>query len=326
MQGYINGIWLAESGGKLHPAICSNLRKWADEAVSCNFGVVLWTNLAELDPNEVEMLSYRNIIVNDHSVCATSNLYEYFLFFLNMGINGDKTAFALASDVLRMAILELADKNEYFIYADPNDVLFLNLKDNLSNLQRKIGNIPFGFSFYVEQINEKLYHTRNDVLIAHKCLNPNFFKDYLAAYLNHIKINHTRYFMPTSDAQAQKLAREISCQTGDAFFKILLRKPYATVRATFGKYECLYPIVNILAHLPHERNAEYSNTWLPLRTLVEEKEQLRLLGVKSVDFPSTIKPVVFSSGSTEELKVSDSKNPSDLPSGGKLTLKKGFLL
>lgn len=326
MRGYINGIWLAKPGGKLHPAICPNLEKWAAEAISCDFGVVLWTNLAEIEPREVEKLISRNITVKDHSICASSNLYKYFLFFLNKGINGDKTAFALASDVLRMAILELANENEYFIYADPNDVFFADLKNSLSKLPSIIGNIRFGFSFYVEPINEKLYHVRNDVLIAHKRLKPRFFKDYLDAYLKHITSNHTRYFKPTSDAQAQELARAISNQTGDAFFKIALSKPFATVRSTFGDYEDLSPIVHCLVSLPHNRSAEYSNTWLPQGTLEEEREQLSLLGFGPRDLRSTIQPLVFSGGSTEKLEVSVSKNPPSLPPSGKLTFKKGFLL
>lgn len=297
MRGYINGIWLTQRDGKLHPAIVPNLESWVTDAASCDFGVVLWTNINDIAPEEIDSLKSRNIIVKDHSLCESSPLYKYFIFFLKKGINGDKTAFALASDILRMAILDLADDNEYYIYADPNDVKFVGLKASLEKIPKRIASIKFGFSFYVEQIpgHPNIFHRRNDVLIAHKIVNRNFFRDYLAAYLKHVAEKHSIYVKPTTDSQAQKLANTISNQTGNDFFCVVLTRPFATVRATFGNYKALYPIVNCLVHLRHERSIEYANTWLPQGELIEQNQQLRLLGLKPI---VNHKPMMLSGGIT----------------------------
>lgn len=148
MRGKIHGIWLTNSGGKLHDAIIPNLSSYVQEASSNNFTIELWTNINELAQTEIDQLRLNSIIVRDHSECQTSSFYKYFLYFLEKGLQGDKAAFALASDILRMAILELTPEDQYFIYFDPNDVVFANLNDSLKELDNR--NNLLGLSFHID--------------------------------------------------------------------------------------------------------------------------------------------------------------------------------
>jgi hypothetical protein len=175
-RGSIHGVWLTKIGGSLHPKIIPNLSSLVSDAVVNDFCVVLWTNVNEIDPKELERLKAAKILVADHSYCKNSPLYKYFINFLQIGINGDKTAFALASDILRMAILDLTNDDKYFIYADPNDTKFFNLSVKLKNLDSLMVNNSFGYSFNVEPTPYRLdmFDCRNDVLIALKSKNINF--------------------------------------------------------------------------------------------------------------------------------------------------------
>lgn len=280
MRGTINGIWLTQKEGTLHPAIIPNVSSWVADAASCGFQVVLWTNKHELQAKEVEELIRQGVIVKDCGLCKESTLYPYFSFFLEKGIQGDKTAFALASDILRMAILEQAPATDYFIYVDPNDVTLVDLKRHLRGLPSHMSMNSLGFSFYVSPLLGRMdmFHVRNDVLIALKQTNPEFFRDYLNAYRAHLEKTYTEYFNPTTDGEAQTLARKITVQTSTAFFQI--RVSSGEVFATFGPYKELWPIVHAEAALEHERNVGNGNTWLPLKDFREERMLMGELGKK----------------------------------------------
>lgn len=273
MRGSINGIWLTTPHGKLHPAIIPNLSLWKKNAVVCDFSVVLWTNTDELGEKQIRALKAKKIIVKDYSECSTSSLYKYFLFFLEKGINGDKAAFALASDILRMSILELTSDEEYFIYADPNDISFSSFKKNLHNLSEHMNHNSWGFYYYVQPLLD-FFHVRNDVLIALKQINPRFFNDYINAYKEHLKTTYEKYFTPATDEEAQELARQITMQTNTGYFKIILTHENPILRATFGNYKEQLTSVNCMVILPYDRIQKNGNTWLPKKEFLKEKEEL----------------------------------------------------
>jgi hypothetical protein len=81
MKGIINGIWLTKNGGTLHSNIVPNLSSWLSDAIATDFSVVLWTNINELDPLELEKLKAQNITIKNYSECKQSILHKYFLFF-----------------------------------------------------------------------------------------------------------------------------------------------------------------------------------------------------------------------------------------------------
>src|SRR3990167_11497586 len=277
IKGKINGIWLTKPNGELHPGIISNFSQLVTDVCSYDFEVVLWTNTDELRQSEIRRLSDKNIVVRDHKECSSSQFYPYFNFFLQKGIDGDKTAFALASDILRMCILELTPSSKYFIYIDPNDVKLIDLKNKIASMHNMMSLNPFGFAFYIMPMFEDSFEhiqTRNDVLLALKNINPDFFSDYFRAYCSHLEKTHRQYFTPRTDGEAQLQANTITNSTGNEFFKLLLGGRMPMIFATFGDYREPFGIINVLALLPHERMIQNSNTWLPTGEFQDERAEI----------------------------------------------------
>jgi hypothetical protein len=290
MRGAIHGIWFTQPSGKLHPNIIPNLSSWVSAAAANNFTVVLWTNTNEIVPDEIAKLRKAGIEVADHSLCKTSPLYKYFNIFLAKGIKGDNTAFALASDILRMAILDLTANNEYFIYVDPNDIQLHNLNAKLKRLHSHMDLNSLGYAFNVEPTPYRadMFDTRNDVLIALKQKNPEFFRDYLNAYLTNLANNHTKYVKPTTDRQAQDLENLISNQTSAVFFQVnLFSDNSIRVVTSFANYHELYQLVNTEGYLQSQRLMQHGNTWLPIGELKEELEELAQYNIFPENLPGT---------------------------------------
>lgn len=282
IKGTINGIWLTAPNGTLHPAIIPNLSSMVKETKGSQFEIVLWTNTQEIQKSEVDKLRGIGVVVKDYSLCKTSILYPDFTDFLTKGIKGDKTAFALASDILRMAALELAPDNEYFIYADPNDVNFTMLS---RDLKEHLPAFPIqnslGFSFFVMPMDEnsKIIQTRNDVLIALKTINQPFFKDYFMDYAANLDNTSFEYSKPTSDGAAQALARKITMQTGERFFQVTLDS-LDRLMVKFKHYEIASQHIHVGTYLQYNRDLENGNTWLPIGKLEEERALSARLGLK----------------------------------------------
>jgi len=279
MRGAIHGIWLVTPGGKLHSAIIPNLATWVPSALQADFQVVLWTNINELAPVEITRLKAANIQVADPTACKDSPLYKYYDFFFAKGVKGDATAFALASDILRMAILDFTANDKYFIYIDPNDVELINLKANLNDLDLSMQHNKLGFSFPVGPVtgNTNVFDIRNDVLIALKASNPNFFKDYLNAYWANLEATYKRYAKPTTDAQAKLLATRISNDTSTLFFRLEQTDDNSIqILSQFGTYSENWQNLNSGFYLNHRRTAENGNTWLPIGKAHNAQEEVAI--------------------------------------------------
>lgn len=279
MHGAIHGIWLVKPQGKLHQAIIPNLTTWVPTASEANFQVVLWTNINELDPTEIAHLKAVNIQVADPLACKDSPLYKYYEFFFAKGIKGDTTAFALASDILRMAILDFTANDKYFIYVDPNDVKLLNLAENLKNLDLLMQNNKLGFAFPVGPVaaDTNVFDIRNDVLIALKSNNPNFFKDYLNAYWANLEATYKRYAKPTTDTQAKLLATRISNDTSTLFFRLdQATDNLINIVSQFGDYSENWQKINSGFYLNHARATEHGNTWLPIAKSHNAQQELAI--------------------------------------------------
>ncbi|WP_454781698.1 hypothetical protein [Legionella sp. WA2022007384] len=78
--------------------------------------------------------------------------------------------------------------------------------------------------------------------------------------MGHLELTAKTYFKPQTDNEAQQLARQISLQTGDDFFQVLLTKPIPIIKATFGPYAEYFALVNCFAGFPYERHIEDANT------------------------------------------------------------------
>ncbi len=100
----INGFWITEANGKLLPPIIPHISLWVSDAKSCGVDVVLWTNLKQIAPEEIERIKSLGIILKDHSNCSFSSSYQEFLSYLNKGILGDNVALALAAFWLRYMV------------------------------------------------------------------------------------------------------------------------------------------------------------------------------------------------------------------------------
>ena len=266
MVGSINAIWLTTNGGSLHPQIIPNLSMLIAEARVLDFAVILWTNTAQIQPSDIEALTVQGIQVKDHSECSTSMFYDCFISFFQKGIDGDRAAFALASDILRMAALELTPNDQYYIYHDANDITFPNFMDSIRSLDKFMASNSFGFSFSIKQIShnkERVYLTRNDLLIAKKSLNAQFFKDYFIYYKNHLEKNIPKYQKPTSNEQARQLAELISNQSNGNFFKFYPFQKMDIIKATFGdNYKTFFPLINSEVFFRYDGQIEHSGNWL----------------------------------------------------------------
>lgn len=279
MRGAIHGIWFTEPGGKLHPEILPNLTKIAGDAAKEDFYIMLWTNTSEIDPQEIAQLQAAHIIVSDHKACQKSPLYKYFEYFLNKGIQGDKAAFGLASDIFRMAILDFTAADKYFIYFDVNDMFMSNLAIDLHNLDQEMSDNSFGFAFPAKPIADgaRILETRNDLLIARKDLNPEFFKKYLEAYWLNLKRTYKTYKKPDNDQDAKLFANIISNETSPLFF-VLQIEPNLPIKvlAQFGDYQEYIQVVNSGTYIKYVRNSTHSSTWLQSKQAHSAQEELDL--------------------------------------------------
>lgn len=299
MRGAIHGIWLVTPGGKLHKAIIPTLSSWLPAATESDFQVILWTNVEQLAPAEISRLNAANIKIGDPRDLKDSPLYKHYEYFLQKGVAGDITAFALASDILRMTILDFSAANKYFIYIDPNDITLLNLANNLQNLDTLMHTNKLGFSFPVGPVAIKtdVFDIRNDVLIALKANNPQFFKDYLTAYWANLEQSYQRYEKPTSDAQAKFFANRITNSTSFLFFRLEPAKDQTIkVIAQFAKTSAPYQIVNSNSYLTYRRTLEHANSWAPVGSPFDVHDEIamntNLIESIIAEQQETTKPVI----------------------------------
>lgn len=279
MRGAIHGIWLVAPGGKLHKAIIPTLSAWVPAAAAADFHVMLWTNIDELKYEEIIRLKDAKINIGDPRKLKESPLYKHYEYFLNKGIKGDTTAFALASDILRMAILDFTANDKYFIYVDPNDINFLDLSANLHKLDAHMAKNKLGYSFPVGRVASKtdVFDMRNDVLIARKANNPNFFKDYLTAYWTNLEETYQRYEKPTSDGQAKFFANRISNGTSILFFRLEPSNHKSVkVVAQFADYSEVDQVVNSSVYLNYTRIIQQGNNWVPVGSKFAVREELAM--------------------------------------------------
>ena len=170
-----------------------NCTSWADEALKAGLNTIIWTDTKYLKVPQIQELQSKGVLVKDYRECSNSRLFKYTEYFLQYALqNDDKTSFALASDVLRMAILDLHPEDETFIYVDGNDVQLTDLKTNLITLDDALSMNDFGLSFYAKILADNTAHLRNDVLIAKKAQNPAFFVDCFVAYADILENNYTK--------------------------------------------------------------------------------------------------------------------------------------
>lgn len=334
MRGTINSIWLTQVNGTLHPGIIPNMSSWVKDAKTRGFDVVLWTNIKQISPGEIANLKANNINVKDHTLCRESCLYKYFIYFLVLGVKGDRTAFALASDILRMSILELTSDSEYFIYADPNDISFLNLKEQLGLLDEFMRTNIFGFAFPIIQFKTDLHEFRNDVLLALKQKNLAFFRDYLRFYEGRLSLFYKLYFKPITDGDAQDQACKISNQTSFNFFRTKdVGKKMRAVFSVFGDYQNLWPLVCVNYVLKYKRQIAHANTWLPIGDMKEElAREARIFGYVGPKRETTLAPVTplaAMATSTPEFQGATgftTEVETEIKKTNSVQYKKGFLL
>lgn len=269
MRGAIHGIWLTTPGGKLHPEVIPNMSAWVADAKEAGFSVMLWTNTQQIDPAELNRAEQAGIVVADHAACKNNPMYKYFYKFMQKGMDGDMTAFAIASDILRMAIMQETPNDMYFIYADPNDIAMPNLKNDLQNLDLNMRLNNLGFSFKITPSitipHPGIFSLRNDVLIARKENNLNFFRDYLRSYSQYLESSADLYVKPADQIEAFKIVNSISNQITERYFHVSSTPEKAfKVYAQFGDYSELARVVNCDVYLQTKRELEHGSTWLPV--------------------------------------------------------------
>ena len=277
----INGAWFSRDG-TLHPNIIPNMTAWKAEAEQVGFKVRLWTDRNGLHEGLLTTLTELGIEVIDHSQLSRSRFYPYFAYFHRLGMKGDKAAFALASDVLRMAIIEHASLADCCVYADPNDIKFVDLKRHLMKLKHSMRMCRQGFLFPIEMMETEkglFCFLRNDTLIAHKILNPPFFLAYFSAYFKHLQDVAWRYIKPQNVCEAREFALSISNQIIDSFFEII-NSGMLLIRPTFiADRPGSIDFRNSQLFLPSVRVHSAANTWVPRDRGDDEERWVERLGV-----------------------------------------------
>lgn len=278
-KGTINVIWHS-ADGSLHPQILPNLEKIVGDAAKNAFDIALWTDTQRLVENHKVELARLGVKVKDYRECSSSRFYPYVTFFLEKAFAGDKTAFALASDVLRMSILELSPDDQYYIYMDGNDLKLLDLDRDLKKLEQEFEHNRLGFSFPIEKIHnlrEEIFHIRNDFLLALKNKDKEFFENYFKAYEEHLSSNAFSYKKPITDGEAQDFANNVTMSTSSSTFFLICKfvnnnEPFIQVK--FGKFSQTVFSGATEEYFTFTRDAHLGNTWLPLGLLEEEKALL----------------------------------------------------
>jgi hypothetical protein len=268
MRGSIHGIWIVKKSGKLHPQVVPNLSSLANTAAKSNFQVILWTNVEELSKEDIALLNTTNIKIGNPHTFKQSPLYKYYQFFYQKGLNGDTAALALASDIFRMVILDFSPEDKFFIYMDPNDINLSNLSDNLKHIDHRFTYNKLGYAFPLGPTSkeETEFDLRNDVLIALKKTNPQFFKDYLNAYWANLERTYKRYTKPKDIVEAKFYANLISNSTSILFFRLEKYSDNSlAIAAQFGLYKEEAKYVNSFSFLNLNRTLENANTWLPTK-------------------------------------------------------------
>ncbi len=277
------------------------ISQWKKKAVKCNFTIVLWTNLNELAEEEKKSLESLGITFNDYSICEMSRFYRYFLYFLNQGIAGDKAAFGLASDIFRMSLLELAPADQYFIFVDGNDILLPDLENNLNKMMQSFYLNQLGLTFLIipHPNHPGDYHVSNEVVVALKRINPNFFKDYFEAYKNNLEKTHKQYSRPTTYEEAHTMVALISNQVTNNFFGYYCTGGVVAIFAKFGLYE--EPLFSLnCTLLPYKRETQFSNTWIPEKSTLPERQNSELDVNSIITYERLLNPNANTNGEYRE--------------------------
>lgn len=301
MKGTINSAWFTGNEGNLHSQIIPNLSTLVEPAAAKDFRVTFWTNTSQTKAEEISELEKKGIQVLDYSACSSSSFYPYFMYFFEQGIQGDKAAFALASDIFRMSILELTPAEHYFIYHDPNDITFPDLEQSLSQLTQLMFDNIFGFSFPIDH-RSSVIEIRNDLLIAKKLVNLDFFKNFFTSYKKHLEENYRSYKTPHTTSEAQLMARTISLGTGSFFFDIISEHELH-IKAKFCTSFTKLSFISCLSLFPYDRHFEFANTWLPKTGFTEAlEEECRVMSSSA----SKSFPTFFQASSAQSVQESES--------------------
>ncbi len=269
-KGTFNSIWLTGKGKGLYPSLVENMLRHSSIIQAADFEHVLWTNLDELKEGAADGLRDAGVVIKDHKECEKSSLYRYFKYFLEKGIDGDVAAFALASDILRNAIMQLSEPGQYYVYYDANDTVFKDLEASLKDIDKLKNDWDH---FFCVKCSAVYIDIRNDVIITRKS-NSEYIEMYLRAYEKNLKETYASYTKPTSDKDAVAAARKISAPAFWVLEETDPSKadcvedgpPVLRMTTTFG-YSRLVPVRNIDCNkvLPYEQDTRNMLTWLPGR-------------------------------------------------------------
>lgn len=263
MIDIIGGCYFTPNGD-IPEAVVTNLLKIGSIAKNSSFFVYFWTDLSKLNLKLKKKLVDEGIIVQDYRELKTT-FNEVLAKFIEKGHMGDKCAYALASDIFRVAYSEVLAEEQIFVYIDLNDIEFLDLNNDLFYLRDKFKKNPWGLSFPINIFNTDssgkitLVELRNDCLIMRKSNNPSFFERFIKNYRTTLLQREHSYITPENYNQAKKQADGISCFISS--IPIEIDQDLGTVYMVNAKEQAKVEEIDFSKYIAVQRMFEHGNQW-----------------------------------------------------------------
>lgn len=188
----IHGIWFSYDGkvpnsvlNELKNRVCGikNLQKSSIE---------FWTDIHRISKDVLEYLNKINVKIKDYHLIKS----RWLIFIekaLNMAYkNEDYCCFAIASDILRVAIIDNI-KDEFFLYADINDIKvdtskLLLFKEKMKKMDKDLA-LPIVMDIV----------KNNDFIITYRNKTSSHFVD---SYFKYLSDNFDKYKKPNNRSEA----------------------------------------------------------------------------------------------------------------------------
>lgn len=261
MHGTVNGIYF-QKNGTIPEEVIQNMSKAAVDANKTDFLCCFWTNAAILSSEVRDRLVEGGVVIRDYKE-VDEPLRNRITEFIAKGDNGDIAAYALASDLLRVAIAGLAPAHQITIYSDPNDITFESLGTDLANLPESFSQNPWGFSFPIELVDfydeQPVALLRNDRMIVRKDNNPKFFAEFFVRYIMVVEKEILNYKETNDDSSKKQQLDRISSFVTSIPFNVT--KSGSVFMANNVGSLAKISSIDFASYIKSDRNIKHGNQW-----------------------------------------------------------------
>lgn len=174
-----------------------------------NFSSEFWTNVETFDPVAFSVLAREGVKIKDYT-SLEEKYVDIIRYFVELGNQGDKAAYAAASDILRVAMAESLEADTLlYVYYDCNDTVFSKLQEDLGQLPDKFEKNPWGLAF--QHYTGFPIDLRNDRMIVRKKNNPEFLEAFFREYFESVQNHYQKYKWCQDEDTKQRFITKITC-------------------------------------------------------------------------------------------------------------------